>query len=109
MENCKPTLLEPYHKVKFLVPSKDINNIYTLVTSKRGMIKETQQKEGWSGYEVLEAEMPGCELFDLIIDIKSLTEGLGSFEHEFERMKTVQNKQLSNNLISEFSSKEKVE
>ncbi|HJL58327.1 MAG TPA: elongation factor G, partial [Alphaproteobacteria bacterium] len=108
LENCKPILLEPYHKVKFLVPSKVINNIYTLVTSKRGMIKDTQQKEGWSGYEVLEAEMPGCELFDLIIDIKSLTEGLGSFEHEFERMQTVQNKELSNSLIKKFSSKEEI-
>ena len=73
------------------------------------MIKDTQQKEGWSGYEVLEAEMPGCELFDLIIDIKSLTGGLGSFDHEFKRMQTVQNKELSNSLISKFSSKENKE
>ena len=105
--NCKPILLEPYHKVRFLVPSKVVNNIYTLVTSKRGMIKDNKQKEGWVGYEVLEAEMPGCEIFNLIIDVKSLTEGMGSFEYEFERMKTVPNKQLSDNLISEYSSKEK--
>jgi translation elongation factor EF-G len=56
---------------------------------------------------VLEAEMPGCELFDLIIDIKSLTEGLGSFEHEFERMQTVQNKELSNSLIKKFHQKKR--
>jgi len=107
LASCKPILLEPYHKVKFLVPSKNINNIYTLVTSKRGMIKENQQKEGWTGFEVLKAEIPGCEIFNLIIDVKSLTEGMGSFEHEFEQMKTVQNKQLSDSLISEFASKEK--
>jgi elongation factor G len=101
LENCKPILLEPYHKVNFLVPSININNIYTLVTSKRGMIKENQQKKGWVGFEVLEAEMPGCELLSLIIDVKSLTEGLGSFEHKFERMQTIQNKQLSDNLIKE--------
>ena len=103
LENCKPILLEPYHKVNFLVPSININNIYTLVTSKRGMIKENQQKKGWVGFEVLEAEMPGCELLSLIIDVKSLTEGLGSFEHKFERMQTIQNKQLSDNLIKEYS------
>ena len=73
------------------------------------MIKENQQKEGWAGFEVLEAEMPGCELLNLIIEVKSLTEGLGSFDHEFERMQTVQNKQLSNSLISEYSSTEKAE
>ncbi len=100
-------MLEPYHKVSFLIPSKDINNIYTLVTSKRGMIKENKQKEGWMGFEILEAEIPGCEIFKLIIDVKSLTEGMGSFEHEFEQMKTVQNKQLSESLISEFTTKEK--
>ena len=109
LENCKPILLEPYHKVRFLVPSKVVNNIYTLVTSKRGMIKDNKQKEGWVGYEVLEAEMPGCEILNLIIDVKSLSEGLGSFEHEFERMQIVQNKQLSENLIKEYSSKEKSE
>ena len=109
LESCKPILLEPYHKVRFLIPSRDINNIYTLVTSKRGMIQENQQKEGWFGFEVLEAEIPGCEILNLIIEVKSLTEGLGSFEHEFERMKTVQNKQLSDSLISEYSSKEKTE
>ena len=109
LENCKPVLLEPYHKVRFLVPSKVVNNIYTLVTSKRGMIKDNKQKEGWVGYEVLEAEMPGCEILNLIIDVKSLSEGLGSFEHKFERMQTVQNKQLSENLIKEYSSKEKSE
>ena len=106
LENCKPILLEPYHKVSFLIPSKDINNIYTLVTSKRGMIKENLQKEGWAGFEVLEAEIPGCEILNLIIEVQSLTKGMGSFEHEFERMKTVQNKQLSDSLISKFSVKE---
>jgi len=109
LENCKPILLEPYHKVRFLVPSKVINNIYTLVTSKRGMIKDNKQKDGWFGYEVLEAEMPGCELLNLIIEVKSLSGGLGSFEHEFERMQTVQNKQLSENLIKEYSTKENKE
>ena len=73
------------------------------------MIKENKQKEGWAGFEVLEAEIPGCEIFNLIIDVKSLTEGKGSFEHEFEQMKTVQNKQLSDSLIKEFSSNEKDE
>ena len=53
--------------------------------------------------------MPGCEIFNLIIEVKSLTEGMGSFEHVFERMQTVQNKQLSNSLISEFTLKEKEE
>ena len=24
LENCKPILLEPYHKVRFLIPSKDV-------------------------------------------------------------------------------------
>jgi len=109
MENCNPILLEPYHKVRFSVPSKDVNNIYTLVTSKRGIIKDTRQKEGWAGYEILEAQMPGCEILTLIIEVKSLSEGLGSFEHEFERMQTVQNKQLSESLIKEYSTKEKIE
>ena len=69
----------------------------------------TLYEEGWSGFEILEAEMPGCEIFNLVIDVKSLTEGMGSFEYEFEQMKTVQNKQLSDKLISEYASKDKKE
>ena len=107
--SCKPILLEPYYKVIFSVPSKHINNIYTLVTSKRGMIKENQPKEGWTGFEILEAELPGCEIFNLTIDLKSLTQGMGSFEHEFEQMKVVQNNQLADSLISEYSSKNTTE
>ena len=49
MSNCKPILLEPYYKVNFSVPSKYINNIYTLVTSKRGAVKTNQPKDDWKG------------------------------------------------------------
>ena len=109
LENCKPVLLEPYYKVKFSVPTKHANSIYTLVTSKRGVIKESKSKDGWTGFEVLEAEIPGCEVYNLVIDLKSLTEGMGSFEHEFEQMKTVDNKQLADSLVSEYSSNNKEE
>ena len=32
---------------------------------------------------------------------------MGTFEHEFEQMKTVDNKQLADSLISEYSSNNK--
>ena len=60
-------------------------------------------------FEILEAELPGCEIFNLTIDLKSLTQGMGSFEHKFEQMKVVQNNQLADSLISEYSSKDKTE
>ena len=95
--------------MKFSVPTKHANSIYTLVTSKRGVIKESKSKDGWTGFEVLEAEIPGCEVYNLVIDLKSLTEGMGTFEHEFEQMKTVDNKQLADSLVSEYSSNSKEE
>ena len=73
------------------------------------MIKENQPKKGWAGFEILEAELPGCEIYNIAIDLKSLTAGMGFFEHEFEQMKTVQNNQLADSLISEYSSKDKSE
>ena len=68
-------------------------------------MEANQPKEGWKGFEILEADIPGCEIFNLVIDLKSLTEGMGTFEHEFEEMKTVNNKQYADNLISEYSIK----
>ena len=73
------------------------------------MIKENQPKDGWVGFEILEAELPGSEIYNLVIDLKSLTEGMGTFEHELEQMKTVENSQLAESLINEFSSKKKEE
>ena len=49
--DCKPVLLEPFYKVKFSVPSMYINNIYTLVTSKRGVCtKIIKPKDGWKDF-----------------------------------------------------------
>ena len=42
----------------------------------------------------------------LVIELKSLTEGMGTFNYQYEQMKAVQSKQLSDSMISEYASKE---
>ena len=94
-----PIAFSPKHQVPHELTEQELDGVVADFVA-------AAQRARNAGFEVLEAEIPGCEIFNLIIDVKSLTEGLGSFEHEFEQMKTVQNKQLSDSLIKEFSSKE---
>ena len=37
-------------------------------------------RPGWRGWDSVEAQMPQSELHGLIIDLRSLTQGVGTFE-----------------------------
>ena len=43
-------------------------------------------KPDWSGWDVVRAHMPRNELHDLIVELRSLTLGVGSFAHRFDHM-----------------------
>ena len=41
-------------------------------------------RDGWRGWDTVRAEMPLSEVSDLIVDLRSLTQGVGTFEMEFD-------------------------
>jgi elongation factor G len=43
-------------------------------------------RPGWKGWDTVEAQMPLSELHDLIIDLRSLTQGVGTFEMAFDHL-----------------------
>ena len=43
-------------------------------------------REGWPGWDRIEAHLPQSDRQDLIIDLRSLTQGLGSYEAAFSHM-----------------------
>ena len=57
-----------------------------LVSGRRGQILGYDAKEDWSGWDVVRAYLPRSELHDLIVELRSLTLGVGSFAHHFDHM-----------------------
>ncbi len=84
---CKPVLLEPIYTVKIAVPSDFTNKAHGLLSSRRGQIMGFDAKPGWDGWDEINAYMPQSELQDLIVELRSLTQGTGTFTAEFDHLK----------------------
>ena len=86
MPKCDPVLLEPIHKVEIDVPSEFTNKVHGLISSRRGQILGFAPKEGWNGWDTVQANMPQSELHDLIIELRSLSQGAASYRASFDHM-----------------------
>ena len=86
MPNCNPVLLEPIMKVRIFAPSEYTAGINNLISGRRGQILGFDARGGWPGWDQVSANMPQSELRDLIVELRSLTQGVGSFVFEFDRL-----------------------
>jgi len=86
LPNCGPVLLEPICSVNIAIPNQYTSNAQSIVTKRRGQILGFQAKEGWSGWDEVQANIPQSELHDLTIDLRSQTMGIGTFEWSFDHM-----------------------
>ncbi|HEV2364130.1 MAG TPA: elongation factor G [Caulobacteraceae bacterium] len=86
LKGCGSTLLEPIEKVRVFAPSSAMSAVTAALSSRRGQILGFGPREGWPGWEAIEAYLPTAERHDLIAEIRSLTQGLGAFEAEFDHM-----------------------
>lgn len=100
LADCDPVLLEPIHEVRVSVPRDYLPKANTVVSGRRGQILGFEAKDGWDGWDELRAYMPAAELGDLIIELRSLTQGLGFFEHSFAQMQELSGK-LAERVIQE--------
>jgi len=86
MPKCEPVLLEPIIKVEIAVPTDFTSKIQRLIPTRRGQILGFDAKAGWPGWDTVEAYLPQSEMHDLIIELRSLTQGLGSFGWTFDHL-----------------------
>jgi elongation factor G len=86
MPKCDPILLEPIDSVEISVPNAFTARVQRLVSGRRGQILGYDAKPDWPGWDVVNAHMPQSELHDLIVELRSLTLGVGSFAHSFDHM-----------------------
>ncbi|MBA2590195.1 MAG: elongation factor G [Alphaproteobacteria bacterium] len=86
MPGCSPVLLEPIMRVSVHVPSDATAKVNALVSGRRGAPLGYDARQGWRGWDTVRAEMPLSEVSDLIVDLRSLTQGVGTYEMEFDRL-----------------------
>ncbi len=86
MPACDPVLLEPVCEVHVYVPNAYTAKVQGLISKRRGQILGFDAKEGWSGWDDVAAHMPQAELHDIIIELRSLTFGVGTYEWKFDHL-----------------------
>lgn len=79
---AKPVLLEPVMKVEIEVPTEFQGSVGGEISSRRGMIMGSDAREGFS---VITAEVPLANMFGYSTDLRSATQGKGTFTMEFSR------------------------
>jgi elongation factor G len=92
LAKCDPFLLEPIDSVDISVPNAFTARVQRLVSGRRGQILGFDGKEDWPNWDVVRAYLPESELHDLIVELRSLTLGVGSFAHKFDHMQELTGK-----------------
>ncbi|MFO0896123.1 MAG: elongation factor G [Pirellulales bacterium] len=84
----KPVLLEPIMKFEVEVPSQFQGSVAGELNSRRGMIVSTEMRGPMA---TIEAEVPLSETFGYSTDLRSMTQGQGTFTMEFSKYRRVPN------------------
>lgn len=86
MPQCDPVLLEPILAVEISVPSDFTSKAQRIITGRRGQILGFDAKENWAGWDQVSAYLPQAEMGDLIVELRSLTMGVGTFGWRFDHL-----------------------
>lgn len=86
LPKAKPVLLEPVLAVEITIPSEALSKATGLVTARRGQILGYDSRPGWSGWDVISATIPEAEIGDLIVELRSVTAGVGTFSTRFDHL-----------------------
>ncbi|HSM81551.1 MAG TPA: elongation factor G [Nodosilinea sp.] len=89
---CAPTLLEPIAMVDISVPSLYTANVLKLISGRRGQILGYEAKADWPGWDVVTGYLPQAEMQTMILELRSLTMGVGFFRWVYDHLDPVPEK-----------------
>jgi elongation factor G len=81
-KKAHPALLEPVMRVEVVVPEEYMGDVIGDITSRRGHI---QSMEARGGSQVINSRVPLSEMFGYATDLRSSTQGRGSYSMHFDR------------------------
>ena len=79
-------LLEPVQKLVLVTPASSTSRVSSAVASRRGQMLGMGPRDGWTGWDRIEALIPESELDGLEAELRSLSQGLASYEAEFDHL-----------------------
>ncbi len=85
-KKANPVLLEPIMKVEVITPEKFMGDVIGDLNAKRGKTEEIKDR---ANMKVIEAKVPLKEMFGYATNLRSMTEGRGSFTMEFDHYEEV--------------------
>jgi elongation factor G len=81
-----PHLLEPVHKMTVVTPANSTSRASSAVASRRGQMLGMGPRDGWAGWDRIDALIPESELNGLEAELRSISHGLASYEAEFDHL-----------------------
>ena len=93
-----PVLLEPIVDATIRVPEKNLGDIMSDVNGRRGKILGTEPDDG---YQNVRATVPESEMLRFALDLRSITQGRGSFQKKFSHYEEMP-AHLAKTIIEEF-------
>src|SRR5437588_163601 len=93
-----PVLLEPITEAEIRVPEKNLGDIMSDINGRRGKIMGTEPDDG---YQKVRATVPESEMLRFALDLRSITQGRGSFSKKFSHYDEMP-AHLAKTIIEEF-------
>jgi elongation factor G len=82
MAKATPVLLEPMMQVEVVIPEEYMGEVLADLSQRRGSIEDVSQG---AGARTIDATVPLATMFGYATDLRSLTQGRGTFTMEFAR------------------------
>ena len=100
-KKCQPVILEPIMKVEVTVPEQYYGDVIGDISRRRGQMTGESQR---GNAKIIDAEVPLAEMFGYVTDLRSFTQGRGSYTMEFshfgETPKFIQEEIIKNSGMS---------
>ena len=100
VKKAGPQLLEPMMKVEVEMPDDFVGDVIGDISSRRGRVEGMQPLEG-TGTQQVRAIVPLADMFGYATDIRSMTQGRGTFTMEFLQYEPVPNN-IAEGIMSKF-------
>ncbi|MEM8719407.1 MAG: elongation factor G [Cyanobacteria bacterium P01_G01_bin.39] len=92
MTQCNPVLLEPVVELVVSVPNEFTSKALQLITGKRGQILGYDRIADWKSWDTVTGYLPQAEMHNFIIELRSLTLGVGFFNWKPAHLQEVPDK-----------------
>jgi len=80
-KRAKPVILEPIMKIQVIIPPDFLGEVTGNLNSKRGRIEALNDRPG---LKVIDVKVPLSEMFGYATELRSMSQGRGSFTMEFD-------------------------